>query len=96
LSWKRRQDSRSGRCSPDIRIVVIGKSAGWTRGRAESERMLVKRLIPLIELPGQVLVIATQGRFRKLAATVATLPGSQIFRWDQPEASSWLSRSGAG
>ena len=54
------------------------------RGQPLDDAMqLVRRLIPRVELPGQVLVIARQGGFRKLADKVMKLPGAEVFLRDR-------------
>ncbi len=49
----------------------------------DRDRELVRRLIPLVELPGQVLIVARYGSFRRLAAKVMSRPDAEVFRWDQ-------------
>jgi hypothetical protein len=70
---------------PERPLFVLAVQAarhGWGFGRAEVERALVRRLIPRLELPGQLLVIATTGYSRRLARKVMAVPGSLIYRAD--------------
>jgi Peptidase family M48 len=68
---------------PDRPLFVLCVQAArprWGFGRAEEERGLVRRLVPRIELPGQVLVIASTGYSRRLARKVMAVPGALAFR----------------
>jgi hypothetical protein len=63
-------------------LCVRGPARRWGFSDSERDRRLVQRLIPLVELPGQVLVIARQGSFRRLARRVIRFPGAEVFRRD--------------
>ena len=64
-------------------LCVRRKSARWWSADPDRDRELVRRLIPLVELPGQVLIVARYGSFRRLASKVMSRPGAEVFRWDQ-------------
>ncbi len=64
-------------------LRVRGTTSRWIPGHSERDRDLARRLSPRVELPGQVLVIARNGHFRKLADKVASLPGSEVYRKDR-------------
>jgi hypothetical protein len=52
----------------------------WWSNNSEQEYALVRRLVPKVELPGQVLVISRQGSFGALARVVMKIPGTEVFR----------------
>jgi hypothetical protein len=60
-------------------LCVRGPARRWGFTDSERDRKLVQRLIPLVELPGQVLVIVRQGSFRRLAGRVIRFPGAEVF-----------------
>jgi hypothetical protein len=67
---------------PQQRLFVLcvqSEANLWGRSRAEQDTRLVGRLVPLVELPGRVLVISPQGGFRSLARKIARLPNSQVY-----------------
>ena len=82
-AWLARKKLRYFPRRPLFILCVRGPSSPWWFRGAEHDRALVRRLIPLVELPGQVLVIARQGAFRSLARQVMRLPGTAVFRRDE-------------
>jgi hypothetical protein len=50
----------------------------WGRSGADRDAALVSRLIPLVKLPGRVLVIAPHGGFRALARKVMSSPDARV------------------
>jgi Zn-dependent protease with chaperone function len=71
-------------------LFLLCVSAGrrtWLPRDDRADRDLVRQLIPAVELPGQVLVIAANGRFRALGRRIVKRPGSTVYRRDdlQPE-----------
>jgi Zn-dependent protease with chaperone function len=84
-AWLARKEVRYFPHRPLFVLCVRGTSSGWALGHAERDRELVRRLIPAVELPGQVLVIARRGPFRKLAAKVISVPEAEVYRRDRPD-----------
>jgi hypothetical protein len=61
-------------------LCVRGWSSRWLLSASDREKELVKRLSRLhVELPGQVLVIARQGRLRRLAARIMSRTDAIVF-----------------
>ena len=92
-AWLVRKDVRHFPNRPVLVLCVRAKSTRWGLDRSERDQELVKWLVPRVELPGQSLVIARHGGFRKLAAKIMAMPGSEVFRRVRAEAPS--SPSGA-
>ncbi|WP_165235313.1 M48 family metallopeptidase [Aquisphaera insulae] len=78
-AWLVRKKLRFLPRRPLFVLCLSGKTSRWGLPGDERGQLLVSRLTPRIELPGQVLVIARNGGFRKLAARVMSLPGSRIY-----------------
>lgn len=81
-AWLVRKDLRYFPWRPLFVLCVVGKPSGWGLDRYEHDRALVNRLIPLVQLPGQVLVLARYGPSRKLAKVVVSRPGAEVYRAD--------------
>ncbi len=60
-------------------LCVEARRTGWWGGSGEKDQALASRLIPLVRLPGQVLVIAAGGRSRRLRGRSAG-PGFECSR----------------
>ncbi len=84
-AWLVRKDVRRFPDRPLFVLCVRASGPRWGAGRGDRDRDLVRRLIPRVELPGQALVISRQDGFRKLAARVMAIGGSEIYRSDKPE-----------
>ena len=59
-------------------LCVEARRAGWWGGSGEKDQALASRLIPLVRLPGQVLVIAAGGALAKIAKKARQVPESSI------------------
>ncbi len=81
--WLVRKDVRHFPHRPLFVLCVRAKGPRWGSGRGERDRALARRLIPRVELPGQVLVISRQDSFRKLAARIMSIPESEIYCSDR-------------
>lgn len=79
-AWLVRKAVRLFPHRPLFLLCVRGLPARWGRRHPERDWELARRLIPRVELPGQVLVIARYGLFRKLAGKVMALPEAEVFR----------------
>jgi Zn-dependent protease with chaperone function len=83
-AWLVRKDLRYFPLRPLFILCVQCRSGRWLAAQPERERALVQRLIPRVELSGQVLVLGRNGSFRRLAARVRKSPGAEVFRRDHP------------
>lgn len=61
-------------------LCVRGGTSWWAPGTSDRERSLAQRLVPRVELPGQMLVITRHGSFRKLARRIMSQPDFEIYR----------------
>jgi hypothetical protein len=82
-AWLVRKELRHLPHRPLFVLCVRRKSARWWRPQPDRDRELVRRLAPMVELPGQTLVIARSDSFRELAEKVMSIPGAEVFRWDR-------------
>jgi hypothetical protein len=64
-------------------LCVRRQSARWWLADPDRDRELVRRLTPMVELPGQVLIVARYGAFRKLASKVMSIAGTEVFHRDR-------------
>ena len=78
-AWLVRKSVRYFPNRPLFVLCVRRKSARWWLSQPDRDRELVRRLSPTIELPGQVLVVARYGAFRRLAARIMAFPGAAVF-----------------
>jgi hypothetical protein len=69
-------------------LCVRGKYRGWRVGRDDRERTLVRQLVPSVELPGSVLVIAPVDQFRRLARKVMAIADTEVLCADKLETTS--------
>jgi hypothetical protein len=76
-------------------LCVRRRSARWWLSQSDRDRELVRRLSPAIELPGQVLVIAGYGSFRRLARRIISCAGSQVFPFEEPRSPETPSAAGS-
>ncbi len=81
-AWLVRKELRYFPRRPLFVLGVRRDSDRWWHRDPDRDRDLVRRLTPLVELPGQVLIVARYGSFRKLAAKVMSRPDDQVFRRD--------------
>ncbi len=81
-AWLVRKDLRYFPRKALFVLCVRRKTARWWSADPDGDRDLVRRLIPLVELPGQVLIVARSGSFRRLAAKVMSRPNAEVFRRD--------------
>jgi hypothetical protein len=58
-------------------VRAVGSSWAWRR--AGRDQVLVVGLMPLVRLPGRVLVIAPQAHFRRLSRKVMAMPGARVY-----------------
>jgi Zn-dependent protease with chaperone function len=66
-------------------LCIRGTASRWTWNQArDQEDDLVRRLVPKVELPGQVLVISRQGSFHALARRIMKRSGDEVFHRDGP------------
>lgn len=71
---------------PRRALFVLGvrrRSTRWWPADPDRDRQFVRTLAPRVELPGQVLIVARSGSFRRLAARVMSRDGAEIFRRDR-------------
>ncbi len=80
LAWLVRKALKYFPHRPLFILCVSAPSSPWSLKRSELDGALANRLIPRVELPGQVLVIGRRGAFAKLGRKVALFPGSEIHR----------------
>ena len=83
-AWLVRKELRYFPQRPLFLLCVRGKPGRWRSSHPERDWELAQRLIPRVELPGQVLVIARRGHFRRLADKVMSLPEAEVFRRGGP------------
>jgi hypothetical protein len=83
VAWLTRKELRYFPNRPLFLLCVRGTLTRWWSKDSEQEYALVRRLVPRVELPGQVLVISRQGSFRALARTIMRSPGAEVFRRDE-------------
>ncbi len=76
--WLVRKDLQYFLNRPLFILCLAGTPSTWGFARPDLESALVRRFIPRVQLPGQVLVIARSGKSRKLARSVVSCPGSQV------------------
>jgi hypothetical protein len=82
-AWLVRKELRYHPSRPLFVLCVRRRSARWWLAAPDRDRDLVRRLMPLVELPGQVLIVARNGSFRKLAAKIMSRRDAEFFRWDR-------------
>lgn len=78
-AWLARKELRY---FPERRLFILGVavvSAGWWCA-SEREESLARQVASKVQLPGQVLVIARRGSYRRLARRIMSLPDAQVFR----------------
>ena len=84
-AWLVRKSLRYFPNRPLFVLCVRRKSAMWWLNQPDRDRELIRRVTPAIELPGQVLVIARYGSFRRLAARIMSRPGAEVFPGNRVE-----------
>jgi Zn-dependent protease with chaperone function len=86
-AWLVRKELRHFPNRPLFVLCVRATESRWGFRSPERDRQLVTRLIPRVELPGQVLVIAREGGFCKLYDRITSLAEAVVFRRSKAEAS---------
>jgi hypothetical protein len=81
-AWLIRKKLRYFPNRPQFVLCVRGTATRWWSNNSEQETDLVRRLVPKVELPGQVLVISRHGSFAALARVIMKIPGTEVFRRD--------------
>ena len=77
-AWLARKELQHFPERPLYLLCVRSVPNRWGLSNSDRDRSLTRRLIPRVELPGQVLVITRQGTYRQLADKLRAFPGSQI------------------
>lgn len=83
-AWLVRKALRHFPHRPLFVLVVRGTGGRWLGGNSNQERELAGQLTMEVELPGQRLIVTRSGPFRKLARTVASRPGAEVYHRDRP------------
>ena len=61
-------------------LCVRCKAQGWGFDKVDRHHALTRRLVPLVELPGTVLVISPVDHYRRLARKVMAVADAEVFR----------------
>jgi Zn-dependent protease with chaperone function len=79
LAWLARKELKHFPERPLFLLCAASGERTWFSSNDARDRDLVRQLVPAVELPGQVLVVAMSGSFRAIAKRVAALPGSHVY-----------------
>jgi hypothetical protein len=61
-------------------VCCVRSTAGcWTWSGADRDSALAARLIPVVRLPGRVLIIAARGNFRALSRKIMAMPDAWVY-----------------
>jgi Zn-dependent protease with chaperone function len=58
---------------------VRSTASCWTWSGADRDSALAARLIPVVRLPGRVLIIAARGNFRALSRKIMAMPDARVY-----------------
>jgi Zn-dependent protease with chaperone function len=83
-AWLVRKKLQHFPSRPLFVLCVRATDTGWWASNDDRESDLKRRLIPKVELPGQVLVIVRQGSFRALAQKCMKAPEGLVYRRNPP------------
>ncbi|WP_435018609.1 M48 family metalloprotease [Tundrisphaera sp. TA3] len=79
VAWLARKAVRHFPDRPLFVLAVRSVPGRWGFADAERDASLVKALVPKVQLPGQVLVVARSGSLGKLARKVESLAEARVF-----------------